>query len=487
LRIPANRGLEEATDHLAANLAPFQRFYGSPTSIHAGVEIYHFTLAPAYLGRSNVISPLFGGLVGGANNLVHSAFRKTLWKSRNLTDLFHVDAVITSKENRERYPLQEELYRVGVDNGHWIVYDRKEPSQPFYFTDAPPVLVVGDATQWLEANEDWLDSVESLPDLKGLTFLVWERSSRRGRTSSLPLDTFAGVYLTDPGFDPDSFFAEGELADYLEGGGRIYCRKPLERSDLDCPVVDPEILAMPEATLRDAGSAWKISSLFQEEDRHRATITADQPGFLLVKIAFYRGWSVTVDGRPQHNYSLSPGFNSVYLPAGEHIVEFRYRGANASRMGNWVSLLTLVLLVGFSLRPTRDGSPTEDEADRRQGSALVILPFVALAGVLGFLYVNQAVLGIPVPVSPQANEEMPAGLMRLRWNPIPGDDVTYDVQIAREDPEFQDLFLEEYDLEGNRSPRIRVPRDGNTYYWRIRSKSKGQVHRWTDPIPFRMR
>jgi hypothetical protein len=351
LRIPANRALEEATDQLVDHLSPFQRFYGSPTSRQAGKEIYHFTLAPAYLGRGNLISPLFGGIVGGVNNLVHTTFRKTLWKSRTLTDLFHVNAVITAKQNQESYPLQEQLYRVGLDNGHWIVYERKETSQPFHFTDVPPLLVVGDAAQWQEASRTWLRSVESLADLQGVTFLLWEMSPRKGRASALLLDSFAAVYLADPGLDPDSFFADGELADYLEGGGRIYCRAPLERSDLNCPVIEPDTLPSPEASPRDANSAWTLSSLFQEEDLHRTTVTVAQPGFLLLKNAFYRGWSVTVDGRPQRNYSLSPGLNSVHLPAGEHTVEFRYRGANASRLGNWVSFLTFVLLLGFSLRP----------------------------------------------------------------------------------------------------------------------------------------
>jgi hypothetical protein len=351
LRIPANRALEEATDRLVDHLSPFQRFYGSPTSAQAGKEIYHFTLAPAYLGRANLISPLFGGLVGGANNLVHSSFRKRLWKSRTLTDLLHVDAVITTKENQERYPLQEDLYRLGLDNGRWIVYERKEASRPFHFTDAPPLLVVGDAAQWLDACKIWLESVETLPHLRGVTFLLWEMSPRRGRASVLPLDSFAGVYLADPGIDPDSFFADGELADYLEGGGRIHCRAALQRSDLNCPVVDPDTLPSPEVSPRDADSGWTLSSVSQEKGRHRTRVTVAQPGFLALKHAFYRGWTVAVDGRPQRNYSLSPGLSSVHLPAGAHSVEFRYRGANASRAGNWVSSLTFFLLLGFALRP----------------------------------------------------------------------------------------------------------------------------------------
>ena len=42
-----------------------------------------------------------------------------------------------------------------------------------------------------------------------------------------------------------------------------------------------------------------------------------------------------------------------------------------------------------------------------------------------------------------------------------------------------------YDIEEHRSPRIAVPR-GSTYYWRVRSKSKGKARDWCDPIEFRM-
>jgi len=128
---------------------------------------------------------------------------------------------------------------------------------------------------------------------------------------------------------------------------------------------------------------------------------------------------------------------------------------------------------------------TEEEGDRGQVSPLVILPFVALAGLLGLLYVSQAVLKIPVPISPQPDAEMSGRTIRLTWNPIPGDDVMYDVQIARDGPEFQDLLFEKYDIEEHRSPRIAVPK-GSTYYWRVRSKSNGKAHGWCDPIVFRM-
>ena len=500
LRVPMNRDLAEATDHLAEQLRPFQRFYGSPTSSQAGTEIFHFTLAPAYVGRPNLISPLFGGFFGGVNNLAAGHFRRTLWKSPVLTDLFLVDAVVTTKANQVNYPLPDDLYRVGVDNDRWIVYDRKEPTRPFHFTGVRPLLVLGDATQWLEASKTWLRSVEKLPDLGGISFLVWERSPRRGRDDALPLDAFQGIYLADPSVDPKTFFEPGEISAFLAGGGRIHCRAPLERGGaLDCPVLKALTLPSPGTPDPESDASWSLSSITQEAGRHRAELMADQPGFLFLKTAFYRGWSVSVDGEPRPNHSVSPGYNGVYVPAGRHTVEFEYQGANHGRLGAWVSFLTLLMLAGSCLRARRqqqgssppelpDGAFDLLEADPAPGRAsrLAILPFIAFGSVVAFVYVEQAILKTPVPQYPLRHAEIAGASIRAHWRPLPGEDVTCDVQVARDGPEFRDLLHEEYEIVGGRSGRVRV-KNQNEYYWRVRCSSGGETHRWSAAVPFRIK
>jgi len=483
LRVPTNRQLKEATDWLAENLAPFQRFYGSPTSSQAGTEIFHFTLAPAYIGRPNLISPLFGGFFGGVNNLAAGHLRAKLWKSRVLTDLFQVDAVITTKANEPNYPLPEELYRPAVENARWLVYQRRESPLPFHFTDARPLLVVGDAGHWRDANKVWADSVEALPDLRGVTFLVWEREPRRGRDDALPLDTFAGVYLADPEVDPASFFRHGELASFVQGGGSLHCRVPLVASDLECP---PAKAAKPplRAPAPDEAGSWTLRSVTQEERVHRTDVSVERPGFLFFKTAFYRGWSVTVDGEPRGNLSVSPGFNGVYLLAGEHTVEFRYGGANYSRLGNWVSASTLVLLVAFRLRPRRRRSAPDAPLEDDRGSRWVLLPAVALALLAATPWVQQAVLKEPVPQFPLAWSEIEAFVIRARWSPIAGEDVTCDVQVAEAGAGFDDPMFEQQGIAETNSGRIRV--EPGRYRWRVRCSSDGRTHGWSASTPFRI-
>jgi hypothetical protein len=476
-----NQQLDEATNWLGENLAPFQRFYGSPTSSQAGTEIFHFTLAPAYLDRPNLISPLFGGFFGGVNNLAAGHFRKNLWKSSVLTDLFQIDAVITTKANEPNYPLPEELYRPALENGRWLVYERRESPRPFHFTDARPLLVVGDPGQWRDANKAWGNSVEALPDLRGVTFLVWEREPRQGREDALPLDTFAGVYLADPEVDPESFFQDGELSAYREAGGAVHCRVPLETSALDCRLAANPPLPAPA---REGAGSWTPLHVDQEEGRHRTQVRVEKPGFLFHKAAFYQGWSVTVDGEARRNFSVSPGFNGVYLPAGEHTVEFRYRGANNSRLGNWVSASTLVLLVVFSLGPRRKRNTPDSPLEDDRGSRWVLLPFVALLILGAIPWVEQAILKKPVPQYPLAWSEIEGFAIRARWSPIAGDDVRCDVQVAEANAGFEDPMFGESGLRERSSGRIRVT--PGQYRWRVRCSSDGRTHPWSGSVPFRI-
>ncbi len=126
-----------------------------------------------------------------------------------------------------------------------------------------------------------------------------------------------------------------------------------------------------------------------------------------------------------------------------------------------------------------------DEPGER-ASPLVLLPFLVFALLLGWLYASEGLLRIPVPLAPAPHEEIAARSIHLLWNPVAGDGVVYDVQIARDGPGFQDLLFEAYDLPETRTARVVVPQ-GETHYWRVRSKSGGRTHRWSAPVPFRLR
>jgi hypothetical protein len=66
-----------------------------------------------------------------------------------------------------------------------------------------------------------------------------------------------------------------------------------------------------------------------QEFPERVVVATDSatPAYLVLADTFDPGWSVTVDGRPQPIRPAYVAFRAVYLPAGAHTVDFRYRPA----------------------------------------------------------------------------------------------------------------------------------------------------------------
>jgi hypothetical protein len=120
----------------------------------------------------------------------------------------------------------------------------------------------------------------------------------------------------------------------------------------------------------------------------------------------------------------------------------------------------------------------------RRPSALILLPLLGLTAILGYPLFKQAVWKTPVAQYPLAWSEIAGTAIRTRWRPIPGEDVTCDVQVARESG-FDDVVYEEEAIEGESSGRIPVAK--GKHYWRARCSSGGETHRWSSGVPFWIR
>jgi len=76
-------------------------------------------------------------------------------------------------------------------------------------------------------------------------------------------------------------------------------------------------------------------------DRVLVRASCDGPACLLLTDAWYPGWEVTVDGSPADLYRADYAFRAVFLPPGDHVVDFRYR-PESFRHGTMISCATLV-------------------------------------------------------------------------------------------------------------------------------------------------
>jgi hypothetical protein len=112
-------------------------------------------------------------------------------------------------------------------------------------------------------------------------------------------------------------------------------------------VAPAEMPALPGGELAPESTEARIT--LYEPNRIVFETRAAQPTALVVAEIFYPGWEATIDGAPARIHLTNFVMRGVALPAGAHRVEMRYR-APAARNGAIISVLTLLLLIGLTIR-----------------------------------------------------------------------------------------------------------------------------------------
>jgi hypothetical protein len=114
------------------------------------------------------------------------------------------------------------------------------------------------------------------------------------------------------------------------------------------PGFDPASEVVLEGPAAESGlpSRWQPVTL--TSSRNTVTIRAALPrdGYLVVLDTHYPGWQARVDGQPGTSYAANLAFRAVPLPAGEHVIEFRYRPV-AFQAGAAATVLTGLTLLGL--------------------------------------------------------------------------------------------------------------------------------------------
>jgi Bacterial membrane protein YfhO len=103
----------------------------------------------------------------------------------------------------------------------------------------------------------------------------------------------------------------------------------IQRSQLpDGQPYDPLRLALVEDPLAVlspiAGTAGTATVTALEQQRVVVQTVSPNPAFLVLSDVFYPGWQATIDGKPTQIYQTNYVQRGVQVPAGEHVVEYRF-------------------------------------------------------------------------------------------------------------------------------------------------------------------
>lgn len=108
----------------------------------------------------------------------------------------------------------------------------------------------------------------------------------------------------------------------------------------------------PELAMAPAEATGDTEVIAYAPEHASWRVRTGAPAYLVVTDAWYPGWTATVDGAPAAIHRANGAFRAVRVPAGEHVVEFRYAPASV-RLGGAVTaggLLVALLLIVATAR-----------------------------------------------------------------------------------------------------------------------------------------
>jgi Bacterial membrane protein YfhO len=91
---------------------------------------------------------------------------------------------------------------------------------------------------------------------------------------------------------------------------------------------------------------WSNAAL--ADGRFTGQVTASRPSWVMLKESYYPRWTATVDGKPVQPQMLAPSFVGVPVPAGTHLVVFKYRPRSSYPL---LFALSAFVLLAFALGP----------------------------------------------------------------------------------------------------------------------------------------
>jgi len=368
---------------------------------------------------------------------------------------------------------------------NYVLFEKRRSLGYFKFLKYKPILVLSNNRHWWDLNQSWLNNYaeNKIPDIffiRSLTTCVDDLK--------ISVDDYPAIFLIDYEIKNEQK-AYKVLKNYISQGGILIGF----RSIFNLPI---EVITLPNNNLsRIINTIYKKQKKFliapngrikEKEIKYNyynAKISAYGKAILLFKMNYFPNWKVLVDGKKTPYYQISPMFLAIYIPKGTHTIEIEWGDLWWQKVTKLISLLTLV---GFIL-----GVIVVRKKNKREKGEIIYNPWawklslliiIILLSYIGYLYIQQAIIKIPVVVEPYNSIRNPAHV-RFFWNKYRAENVSYDFQLA-EDYKFNKIIKDMKDIKRNYL-RIKNLRQNKNYYWRVRVKLKNKPYRWTKPIKFK--
>lgn len=103
---------------------------------------------------------------------------------------------------------------------------------------------------------------------------------------------------------------------------------------------------VPTEEAKFAAGSGKIKLITSTFTKKVWQVEAQSDALFHIYLHYFPGWNITANTRPvKFNYDNEYGFIEAQIPAGMHQVEALYEGTTIQRVGNWISVVSLVGLL----------------------------------------------------------------------------------------------------------------------------------------------
>ena len=152
------------------------------------------------------------------------------------------------------------------------------------------------------------------------------------------LDTLPRIFLTDSWL----WQAADSAPELTDSADEQICF--LETTKITTPALIAGALPQPTAGSQGA----KLVVQHAAADKITLSATCSSGVMLILNDQYYPGWLAKVDGRPVQIYQANKFFRAVYVPAGQHQIDFAYEPESLKK-GLLLALTGVCILVGFGI------------------------------------------------------------------------------------------------------------------------------------------
>jgi|GEM_PF-2642517 hypothetical protein len=473
---------------------------------------FQSSYAPAVLYMYSMRGASLVGTIWLADTLAAQSIQALVLEqipfNNKLMDLFNIKYLIADKY------INEELAKKGKTDDYPALYNGEDFSLlenkdvPGYIETLKkaPVFVISDFEHWNKLNWMWTEDYQ-----RGKTADVFFIKVKPSQLKYM-MPANATLLIADP--DLIKKDERGAIQELVDKGGLAYSFRELDW--LDTTVIDVKdssltglLGSIASRTPKQEIPTAKISEKFVKPDDFRASISSENPGFYIFKMAYFNSWKATVNGRSAQIYPVSPSFMAVFLEKGDNDVEFVWRDTPTVKIATAISVFTLIALIALAFLRRRSLVNLMYYGLKFNKSAFASLALVAaIAAYILFLYIRQDLYLIPAVSSPEMTGRQNPHEVRFIWQDFQGKNVSYDLELYETKPAaaFFGLsgikpIMQIGGISGrgtvvratedvgmyvvNYNTKVDSLKKDHTYYWRLRPHWRGKEYGWSGFYRFR--